>query len=105
MFKGKIFNSSIIVIGLLLGLWTWIGHIHRYSVHDQRADWNDGVNSFVFIDNPEDTFSEEYYQKTKSVKSAVEFIEQRYAPSTDLERLEAVYDFTRKRYKLSLIHI
>lgn len=90
---------SIIAGGLILGLWTCIGHFHRYSIEDQRTSWNDGVNSYFFIDKPEDTFSHEYYEKTHSVKSAVEFIKLRYNPSTDLERLEAAYDFTRKRFK------
>ncbi len=88
----------LIVASMLLGVHTWVGHWHRYPFEIQSASWNDGVSDYTFTRAPTDTFSIEHYEEVNSVATAIEFIQERYPLGSQFEIMNAVYDFTRKRY-------
>jgi hypothetical protein len=83
---------------VLLLAWTAIGHYHRPSIEAQTATWFDGRKEYRFERSEQDTFDPEFYRNTRSIEEAVQFIQARYQPETEDEKLRAVYDFTRKRF-------
>ena len=95
----------VLLSSILLFTWVFIGHYYRLPIENQFDNYHDGVSLFSVPDGyPEnrnpviDKFSIELYNEITSVSEAIAYIRVNYEVETDIQAMNAVFDFTSRRY-------
>ncbi|MDA3878670.1 MAG: hypothetical protein PF483_16525, partial [Halothiobacillus sp.] len=68
MVKKRGVGLGLVLFGVGMLIWTFVGHHYRPPIEEQTATWHDGVRQYTFERAPTDTFDAEMYKKTRSIK-------------------------------------